>query len=508
MSLAELLLETGRRPEAEALLRGLIDDYNGGRIPSGDGAHLASVGRAAWLLGSARDANDALEEAEAAGADDDFTHFARAEVFLETHDPGHAGEVLEEILAKQPSSAEGLARMAEVRIAANLDLDEAARLARRALETDPRLGRARAVLAGLALRDQDFTAADREIELGLAGEPGHLDLLSLRATRSFLADDRAGFREARRAVLARDPEYSRLYRILGEHLDWAHRYEEAVELLREALLVAPDDARVRAELGIQLIRGGEEEEGVRALARAFSADPFNVRAWNTLRLYEKHVPASYETREHGAFRIRYPKAEAPLLDRHVPAWLADTSRALTRRYDFTPKAPIGVELYPEREHFAVRTSGLPTTAIQGVCFGRTLAAMSPRDERFNLGMTLWHELSHVYHLQLSRSRVPRWFTEGLAEYETLVARPEWARELDRELDRALAAGRVPGLLDLNLAFSRAEDVADMATAYYASTHVVAHLAERHGMPALRRMLVAWAEGKSTREVLESSTGRP
>ena len=60
----------------------------------------------------------------------------------------------------------------------------------------------------------------------------------------------------------------------------------------------------------------------------------------------------------------------------------------------------------------------------------TLAAISPKAEPFNWGNVLWHELGHVFAIQLSKSRVPRWFTEGLSEYETVRARPEWRREND------------------------------------------------------------------------------
>ncbi len=38
-----------------------------------------------------------------------------------------------------------------------------------------------------------------------------------------------------------------------------------------------------------------------------------------------------------------------------------------------------------------------------------------------------------------QNHVPRWFTEGLAEYETLTERVEWRREQDRELYVSLAA---------------------------------------------------------------------
>ena len=62
-------------------------------------------------------------------------------------------------------------------------------------------------------------------------------------------------------------------------------------------------------------------------------------------------------------------------------------------------------------------------------------------------MVLAHELAHVFSLQLSRSRVPRWFTEGLAELETARLRPDWRRQADVELAAALDGGQLPGLLD-------------------------------------------------------------
>ena len=69
--------------------------------------------------------------------------------------------------------------------------------------------------------------------------------------------------------------------------------------------------------------------------------------------------------------------------------------------------------------------------------------MSPRAEPFNWGNVLWHELAHVFAIQLSKNHVPRWFTEGLSEYETIIRRPEWQREDDPALYAALEGKRVP-----------------------------------------------------------------
>ena len=67
---------------------------------------------------------------------------------------------------------------------------------------------------------------------------------------------------------------------------------------------------------------------------------------------------------------------------------------------------------------------------------------------FHWASTMWHEMSHVYVLSMTKSRVPRWFTEGLAVYEeTANGHPEWGDRLDPETISAIkeqeAAARSP-----------------------------------------------------------------
>jgi tetratricopeptide (TPR) repeat protein len=107
----------------------------------------------------------------------------------------------------------------------------------------------------------------------------------------------------------------------------------------------------------------------------------------------------------------------------------------------------------------------------------------------------------VFHLQLSKNHVPRWFTEGLAEYETTIARPEWKREDDFSLWKAFAQDRVPRLRDLNRAFTQAKSPEDLMTAYYLASQVVAYVVERFGWDKVRPMLVAWGQGKRTEQVV-------
>ncbi|HEV8549878.1 MAG TPA: tetratricopeptide repeat protein, partial [Polyangiaceae bacterium] len=506
LMLGEVLIELGRRADAREPLMTLVEDYNSDRITEHDAEGLALVGRAAHLLRSPRDSNEAFAQAEEAGGASSQLLLWRAELFLEKHEPGRAEEVVRDALERAPNDPDALVWMAEVRLAQALDFVEAERLADAALAQNPRQARAYYVLAGVALRDVELELARRRIASGLVARPDDLDLLSLRAAVGFVAADDAAFQADKRLVLTKNPERSRFFAIVGEFADWEHRYEAIVELMREAVQLDPKDPVARASLGVNLIRAGHDAEGQAELSQAFALDPFDPRVKNTLTLFEKIIPTQYESVGGARFTIRYHKKDRALLERYVPPLLDRAFATFVEHYGFKPKTPIGVELYAEREHFAVRTSGLPETAIQGVCFGQTLAAMSPQKESFNLGMTLWHELSHVFHIQLSKSRVPRWFTEGLAEYETQLARPEWTREEDPELFELRRGGRLPSVEGMNRAFTRAEQLSDVGTAYYASSRLVALLGEKHGMKALAGMLRLWGEGKSTPDVFQGALG--
>jgi cellulose synthase operon protein C len=503
----EILIEQGDRAAGEVVLAALEDAYNADAIAEGDSDRLGFVARAEQLLQSPADANQAFNEAEQAGNVSVQTLLWRAELYLDNHDGAHAAEVLEEIIKRAPNHPEALSLSARLRIEEALDFGAAERLAGRALEVNPQSTHARAVLGALRLRDMDLTRAKQQIDAGLAVNPRSLPLLSLLGAAAFLADDRSQLEQLERRVLGLNAGYSAFYTTVGLYAEWEHRYADIVELMLRAVAVDPVDGHAWAQLGLNQIRGGDDTGGVEALRTAFRLDPYNVRVYNTLDLFEHVIPKHYVTADAGQFRIRYPAAERALLQRYVPQLLGAAWEKMVRSYDFTPKQPIGVELYAERAHFAIRTSGLPDTAIQGVCFGQTLASVSPSNERFNLAMTLWHELSHVFHIQLSQNHVPRWFTEGLAEYETLIERPEWQREGDPDLYLALKEQRLPKIGAMNEAFTHAEELRDIAVAYYASTQIVRMLAEQFGQPKLREMLLLWGKGKRTDQVMQESIGQ-
>ena len=504
--LGEYLIRVGRRAEASAPLHEVIADYNNNTVTSQDAEGLAQVGRAAFLLRSPKDANQAYKESERADRKRVETMLWAAELFLDNYDPGHAEEEVRDALAVAPKNAAALVMMARVKLEQSLDFDAAEKLLREALALHPRHKGALAVRAGLALRDMDIDRANKVLAEGLAVDPNDLELLSLKAAARFLDDDTPGFNAAKKEVFANNPEYSRFYAIVGEYAEWEHRYDDIVAMMKEATKIDPDDAKAWAALGLTQMRSGDEVEGQKNIEKAWSKDKFNVRVYNTLNLYEKIIPNQYELVRGGIFKIRYAKDERAVMERYVPQMLDEAWASMKARYGFVPTAPVQIEMYTARQEFSVRTSGLPNMGIQGVCFGRVIAALSPNAEPFNWGNVLWHELGHVFAIQLSQSRVPRWFTEGLSEYETIARRPEWARELDPELYKAITTGKLPSAVEMNRAFTHAEDANDVTVAYYAASQMLVWTVENFGMARVVQALKLWGQGNKTPAVIKSAFG--
>ena len=500
--LGRLLTRRGQSDAARPVLMRLIAAFNDHTIGARDAEGLAYVAMAAALLGSAHDANDAFQDSARVDPRRVETQLEWAELFLSKYDPGHAEECLRDAIAVDPRSARAHALMARVRLYAAFDFEAATDELDVALDVNPSLVMAHVTRASMAMRDLDLVTADRHLDAALAIDPRDLEALSMRAAVRFLAEDDAGYRRAVAAVLALNPRYSTLYSIIGEHAEWEHRYPEIVAMARQALELDGDDERAWATLGLNLLRMGDETEGLAALRQARRRDRFEVRVFNMLNFFDGPIARDYQSFDARPFRFRMHREERPVLEALVPGELRAAYDDMRRRYRFTPRGPIHIEMFASQTHFSVRTDGLPNIGVQGVCFGQVVTALSPRGGQFDWAQITTHELAHVFHIQLSRNRVPRWFTEGLAEHETVIRRPEWRREEDHRLYRALSSGRIPPIRDLNHAFTHARSIEDAITAYYASSRVVAYIADRFGFPALVAMLRGWGQRRATPDVVQ------
>jgi tetratricopeptide (TPR) repeat protein len=199
--------------------------------------------------------------------------------------------------------------------------------------------------------------------------------------------------------------------------------------------------------------------------------------------------------------------EAPVLGLYAGPLVARALTEMRGRYGIDPKGPVTIQIFPKHDDFAVRTSGLMgMVGALGASFGSVVTQDSPRARKpgeFNWQATMWHELAHVFTLQLSNQRVPRWITEGISVYEEGLVDPSWARDSEVAFARAYGEGRVLKLADLNSGFTRSDLI---ALAYFQSSLVVSLVVERHGQEALRVMLRAFADGADVESALRKATG--
>ncbi|MGQ0538692.1 MAG: peptidase MA family metallohydrolase, partial [Gemmatimonadaceae bacterium] len=120
--------------------------------------------------------------------------------------------------------------------------------------------------------------------------------------------------------------------------------------------------------------------------------------------------------------------------------------------------------------------------------------------RYNWGSTLWHELAHTFTLGASAHRVPRWLSEGLSVYEERRAEPAWGADVTASFLQAFLANRLAPASRLNDGFMRPAYPEQVPFSYYQASIVCELIERHHGIAGLRRMLGAFAEGKSSDEV--------
>ena len=471
----------GERSLERAVWNGFYDDYERGGIDKKNARQLTYLARAAQLLGGTKDANDLFRDAVDAdpkGKDGARANIAWARLFLEKYDAGHAEVCLEEALAILPEDPEGRTLLARVKLEQTYDLEAAARELARAEKAHP--GHAEAI-AMRAEIDLQTGKADRARTLAtslLKTNPADVAAHTLLAGAALLAEDVAGYEAERQKVLAVNPHDSNFFHGVSEILIREHRYSDAVALEEAALVADPKDPVARAAYGANLLRLGREPEGLAALRESWKGDKYNVRTYNLLQLFEDVIPKRYVMIEAPPFRLRVPTAERAVLEATVVPLLQQARVAFDALYETKLQGPITLELYSDPKHYAVRTVGLPGLEAIGVTFGPVITAMSPSIGKFNWGMVVWHELAHVYAITASKSRVPRWFTEGLSEYETQAQNPRWTRRTSAELAGALQRGELASVAELNQAFVAARDLTHMVIAYHEASAAVSYFVER------------------------------
>ncbi len=520
---ARALIARGRYADAEAVLQpvasrlpasvaalelGLLEKMLGRtsaadrlRRVAADSPDLLAAGRALHALGAFDEANDVFRSAAAKAPKDPAVNTAWGELYLAAHQKADALELFQTALEADDRWTPALVGAAEA--LSDDDPAQAVAAAKKALEVNPSSVEAYVFLARAAL-DQDHKDEAREaLTKALAINPSSLEARAVAAAIAYVEDRTADFEAEVARVLSIAPKYGEVYRVAAEVAAHNYRFDEAVALVRRGLALDPQNPEMLSELGMDLLRTGDEPGARQALETSFRLFPRDKPTYNMLGMLD--TLDTFATVTDGDLIFRFHKDELDVLREYAIPLAHRALDEYSRRYEFRPKGPILIEVFPKHDDFAVRNVGLPgMIGALGACFGRVVTMDSPRARAagaFQWEATLWHELAHVVTIQMSNQRVPRWLTEGISEVEQKRARPEWARQMDLEFAALMNENKVIRLRDLNAAFT---DPRTIGLAYFQGSLVVDYLFEAYGQAGLNRLLRAYGQGLDTGAALKAA----
>src|ERR1700744_2309934 len=414
-----------------------------------------------------------------------------------------AADLFREALTKDPSNAAAYLGLAV--ISADSFEGKAAEYAAKAIALDPKLAEAHELMANLALENDDREMAVTEADKAIALEDAALDAMASHAAFELLADRSPDAWFAKIAAI--NSGYGEGYERVADQLELHYRYEDAAPYYRKAIEANPHLWSAHSALGIALMRLGKEAEPFKELELSYGNGYRDAATVNSLRLLDSYK--NFEVFHDDTTILKLKKTEAALLQPYMQAELHTIIATYDKKYRMKLPGPVQVEVYPNHEDFAVRTTGMPGLGALGVTFGEVVAMDSPSARKpgdFNWGATLWHEMSHVYILTATNHRVPRWFTEGLAVHEEGERSPEWG---DRGTPEGLIAIRDKKLLPiakLDRGFVYRDYPSQIIVSYFQGGSICDFIQEKWGAEKLLAMIHSYAQLQTTPQAVQQDLG--
>jgi tetratricopeptide (TPR) repeat protein len=439
-----------------------------------------------------QEANEMFKQLVSAHPDNPDYRVAWGRLYLEHWQADIAGQLFEEALKIKSDDAGALMGLALIQ--AEQFGGKAGELARHALKSDPHLLEAQELLARLALEDNNDALARDEAHKALEMNPNSVQGKAILASMDWLADKKES---------SWDPHDARGYETAAHFFMLNRRYPESIEFYRKAIALDPDLYTARSQMALNLMRLGQDEEALKELNYCWEHGFQDQATTNTLRLMDSYKNfVSIET-PHAILKLQ--KSEADLLR---PYFEEQVERAITsyeKKYNMKLDRKVQVEVYPNHEDFAVRTLGMPGLGALGVTFGYAIAMDSPSGRtpgEFHWASTLWHELSHVFTLTMTNSKVPRWFTEGIAVHEETAANPEWGDRLGPDEIMAIKDYQLLPIASLDRGFIHPSYPQQVIVSYFQGGKICDFITEKWGWDTILAMLRDYTSGMETPAVIQ------
>jgi cellulose synthase operon protein C len=467
---------------------------------SGDAYQMAE---GYWGLEDYKQANEEFKIAVAQPKSPALWRVRWGMLFHERFNNTDAADLFNEALAQDPGSAQAYLGLAM--LSADGFDEKATEYITKAIALDPKLVEAHALAANLLLEDAKPDEAIKEATAAIALSPDALDAMATLAAADLLADKNADADRWLKKIADVNPGYGEGYQSVARHLVLNRRYPEGVAYYRKAIEADPRLWSAHSELGISLMRLGEEDEPMKELELAYNNGQTDAATVNSLRLLDSYK--NFVTYKDDTTILRMRKSEADLLRPYFEEQLHKAIATYSEKYKMKLSGPVQLEVYPDHEDFAVRTMGMPGLGALGVTFGNVVAMDSPSGRtpgEFNWGATMWHEMSHVFIISATNYRVPRWFTEGLAVYEEGQVDPKWANHLTAEDVEAIKNKKLLPVTQMDQGFIFPEYPEQVLVSYWQGGTICDYIAERWGSDALLGMVHSFAAVKTTPETIQEN----
>ena len=454
-------------------------------------AQTLDQAEALWKARRFREANEIFKQLEAKEPRNPDYKVRWGRMMLDHAQPNDAQDLFTEALQIKKDHAGALLGLALV--ASDNFEARAGDLARKALESDPKLVEAQELLARMALEDNDNPKAIEEAKKALAMDPKSEQGKAILATIDWLADKKE---------TAWDPHTAKGYETVGHFFVLNRRYEEGIQYYRKAIALDPQLYSARSQLGVNLMRLGHDDEAYKQLEICYNNDFQDAATRNSLKLMDSYK--NFVTFTTPTTILKLHKKEAELLRPYFQSEMDRAMATYEKKYKLKLDKPVQVEVYPDHEDFAVRTLGMPGLGALGVTFGYAVAMDSPSGRKpgtFHWASTLWHEMSHVYTLTATGHRVPRWFTEGLAVHEETAVSPDWGDRLSPDVIDAIKNKKLLPVAELDRGFVHPVSPPQVIVSYFQAGRICDYINEKWGWDTLLAMLHDFGAGEETSAVV-------
>lgn len=490
---------------------------------SASAAEPAIRAEAAWALGDLHGANRLFQRALSTAPEDPDILTRWGDLYADTHQDAQAMELYREALAADSGHAYAMRGAASVLAGS---FSDAANQFLEPLLTNANLPAgaqtaAWLLVARMAVENQESADAARHLdEAGRLIERNDfppLELYALRAAIDLVEGGDGGDWIAR--ALAYNPGWGQVYATLAHFRVITRRYRDGIDLYQAAVDLDPALADAHEQMGVNLLRDNQVARARRHLETAHDLDPFSPVAVNTLRLLDSFgrfpvITDPAEPSSDGPLPIvlRLRDDEAAAIAPYAIEMTRHALEVFTERYEYELSEPVVIEMYPDHEDFAVRTAGMPGIGILGATFGYVIAMDSPsarHPNEFQWGTTLWHELAHVFTLEASDHRVPRWFSEGVSVFEEWETGPTPGVRVPVSVLAALRDDKFLPVATLDTGFMRPTYENQVIVSYMQAGLICRFISARYGADKLAAMLREFAAEADTaaafRTVLDVST---